>query len=66
MLKYKNMCNYTEHLLQLGLENSMERVNKINEGNGYALMSCIVMGTKKKSCVLQQRYKLLRNSEWKL
>ena len=61
MLKYKNMCNYTEHLLQLGLENSMERVKKTNEGNGYALMNCTVMGTKKKSCVLQQWDKLLRN-----
>jgi len=55
------MCNYTEHLLQLGLENSMERVKQTNEGNGYALMNCMVMGTKKKSCVLQQWDKLLRN-----
>ena len=55
------MCNYTDHLLQLGLENSMERVKKINEGNGYALMNCMVMGTNKKYCVLQSRNKLLRN-----
>lgn len=55
------MCNYIDNLLQLGLDNSMERVKKINEGNGYALMNCFVMGTKKKYCVLQSGYKLLRN-----
>ena len=55
------MCNYTERLLQLGLEDSMERVKQTNEGNGYALLNCAVVGTKKKSSVLQQRDKLLRN-----
>lgn len=55
------MCTYKNNLLQLGLENSMERVKQTNEGNGYALMNCTVLGTKKRSCVLQQWDKLLRN-----
>ena len=55
------MCNYTDNLLQLGLENSLKRVTHANDGNGYALMNCSVVGTKKRSCVLQQWNKLLRN-----
>ena len=55
------MCNYIDNLLQLGLDNSLERVKHMNDGNGYALMNCSVVGTKKRSCVLQQWNKLLRN-----
>jgi len=55
------MCNYTDNLLQLGLENSLERVKHTNDGNGYALMNCSVVGTKSKSRVLQCWDKLLRN-----
>ena len=47
------MCKYDASLLNLALESSEKRVEKINENNGYAYLSCSVLHPKKSYCVLQ-------------
>ena len=47
------MCKYNTSLLNLALESSEKRIEKNNENNGYAYLSCSVLHPKKSYCVLQ-------------
>lgn len=51
------MCN--NNLLNLAMEYSEKRATIINDGNGKAYMSCLVLG-KNNQCVLRKRDKLLQ------
>ena len=52
---------YTQYLLTTASVLSKQRVIQSNSGNGYAYMTCIIVDKKKPYCVLQHRYKLLRD-----
>ena len=52
---------YTQHLLNIALVLSKQRITQNNSGNGYAFMTSIIVDKKKPYCILQHRYKLLRN-----
>ena len=52
---------YTEYLLNIASILSKQRIIQTNSGNGYAYMTCIIVDKKKPYCVLQHRYKLLRD-----
>ena len=46
------MTSYTNKLLDLGYQYSLERVKIKNEGNGYAYLTCIIIDKKKPYCIL--------------
>ena len=52
---------YTKFLLDTANVLSQKRVMKKNSGNGYAYLTSIIVDKKKPYCILQHRYKSLRD-----
>lgn len=53
------MC-HKNYLCNLAYEESQRRIETVNNNNGRAYMSCLIVG-KKNKCVLRKRYKSLQH-----